>query len=216
MRLSSRWLVSLGVVTALGCTHATRPDAPATTDAKAKVALPPALVAVYARVVGLPTINDASTATDEQVREARALAADCAHQFAEWLRGRETQAGRVVELAGMPWPYEFVWTPGTAQHGCEDSERAFDATLTYRAHRAERVATLSRWTTLAKGDRADLVRRYGLPNNVETDARLQDRFWVYTRSVNRTGCTITYYFKQDAIERVDAEPATCFATQPPR
>lgn len=212
--MTSRWLVSIGVVTALGCTHATRPNAPVTIRSKAKVELPPALVALYARVVGLPRMNDDSSTTDEQIREGRALAADCVHQFAEWLRGRETQTERTVDLAGMPWPYEFVWTPGDAQHSCEESVRSFDAAQTYRLGVAERAVTLTRWTTLAKGDRADLVRRYGLPQSFETDARLQDRFWVYTRSVNRTRCTITYYFKQDTIERVDAEPATCFATQP--
>ena len=102
-----------------------------------------------------------------------------------------------------------------AQFICEELERGLGDAQAERARVTEYVATLNRWTTLAKGDRADLVQRYGLPNGARSDARLQDRFWVYSRTVNRTlGCTVTYYFKQDTIERVEAEPATCFAAQP--
>lgn len=235
-RTSSPWRVSIGVVAALGCSApATRPSAAgagATMAATSQVELTPSLAAVFARVVRLPVMvqpsasvrgnpeyykNFESTATDAQLAEARALAADCAGQIAEWRRGREAQAERAIPIAGLPYPYGDgrEWTPESAQHTCEELERGVADAQAARARAVTSAATLARWTTLAKGDRADLVRRYGLPNDARTDARLQDRFWVFTRFVNRTQpCTVTYYFQQDTIERSEAEPATCFTAQP--
>ena len=156
-----------------------------------------------------------TTATDDQLSEARVLAADCARRIAEWRRVHENSAEHVIPLDGLPYHWARPWTPKTAQSACEDVERAAGDAQTLRAQRVERDATQARWTKLAQGDRGDLVRRYGLPNAAETDARLQDRFWVFTRFVNRSQpCTVTYYFKRDVIERIEAEPATCFTAQP--
>ena len=141
-RTSSPWRVSIGVVAALGCSApATRPSAAgagATMAATSQVELTPSLAAVFARVVRLPVMvqpsasvrgnpeyykNFESTATDAQLAEARALAADCAGQIAEWRRGREAQAERAIPIAGLPYPYGDgrEWTPESAQHTCEEA-----------------------------------------------------------------------------------------------
>ena len=231
-RTGSVSLLSIGVVAALGCsapaarqnTSAARPPIASTST----VELPPGLAAAFARVVRLPGMAHAeghgdspesfahpeTTASDEELGEARALAADCAREIAVWRRGRAPRAERGIEITGLSWPYNGSWTPEAAQKKCEDVASLVDAAQTRRARRVENDATRARWVALAEGDRGDLLRRYGLPNDADTGNRPHDRIWVYTRSVNRSPCTITYYFQRDMIERIEAEPATCLTATP--
>ena len=230
--MNSRVLVAFGAVIAIGCSaHAAGPrelDAASNVDAASADALTPQAVAVITRLLRLPLMlqqtvrgtpkeyygNLESTATDEQLGDARALALECARQVAQVRRGRETQRERPIEIAGLPWPYPSSWTPDYAQRRCEQLASEIGDAIERRAQHIKSTATLIRWLKDTRGDRGDLVRRYGLPERAETDAGLEDRFWIYRRRVNNSQlCTVTYYFQNDQIERTDAEPATCFASQ---
>ena len=117
-----RWVVSIGAITAAGC-HAPAPRTPAKAAASTAglapveltpIELTPALVGVFTRVLWLPVLIDRaeygpvnasyydrpeSTATDEQLADARARASDCATQISEWRRDIGTQPERAVEIA---------------------------------------------------------------------------------------------------------------------
>ena len=227
--LDVRWVVSIGAITATGClAPAPRTSAP---TAASTVELTPALAAVFSNVVSLPVLtsttshgvpawyydNPDTTATNEQLADARARASDCARQIAEWRRRRENQSERAGEIVGLPWPYGARWTPDAARQKCEELASRVGAAIQRREQGVKNAATLVRWTKSAQGDRGDLLRRYGLPNAAETDAHLEDRFWVYMRRVSTANvsqvCTVTYYFERDRITRTEAEPATCLTSQ---